>query len=110
MTTAQQHPMKMVPVTPHPSVALEVVLPADPVLVDLESVALVRSNLCQILMNPCKAFIYITFTKLVSFTCGQTTNQNSSYFSNLNYPSSYDATGSCQLTVNKASSNVCQLR
>ncbi|XP_032778287.2 uncharacterized protein LOC116917041 [Daphnia magna] len=45
-----------------------------------------------------------------SYTCGQTTYQNSSYFSNLNYPSSYDSTGSCQLTVNKVSSNVCQLR
>jgi len=52
----------------------------------------------------------MTFTTLVSYTCGQTTYQNSSYFSNLNYPSNYDATGSCQLTVNKASSNVCQLR
>jgi len=47
---------------------------------------------------------------LVAFTCSQTTYQNNSYFSNPNYPSTYDATGSCQLTVNKASSNVCQLR
>lgn len=44
--------MKMVPATPHPSAALEVVSPADPALVDLASVALVRLNICQILMNP----------------------------------------------------------
>ena len=29
---------------------------------------------------------------------------------NVGYPSTYDSVGSCQLTVNKANSNVCQLR
>jgi len=45
-----------------------------------------------------------------AYSCGQETYQNNSYFSNRNYPSSIDATEFCQLTVNKVSSNVCQLR
>ena len=51
MTTAQQCLMIMVLVTPHPSVALGVVSPADPVLVDLASVALVRTAIYQIIAN-----------------------------------------------------------
>ncbi len=46
----------------------------------------------------------------VAYSCGQTTYQNNSLFSNPSYPSSYDGTGSCQLTVNKERSDVCQLR
>ncbi|KAK9496784.1 hypothetical protein O3M35_012977 [Rhynocoris fuscipes] len=43
-------------------------------------------------------------------TCGQTTRQNCTYFVNPNYPKSYDGTGSCQLTIQKAHPDVCQYR
>ena len=46
------------------------------------------------------------FTK----TCGQSTSNNCTYFQNSGYPSTYDSVGSCQLTVNKCDSSVCQLR
>merc|ERR550532_3154491 len=46
------------------------------------------------------------FTK----TCGGSTNNNCTYFQNSGYPSTYDSVGSCQLTVNKCASGVCQLR
>merc|ERR550532_972213 len=46
------------------------------------------------------------FTK----TCGGSTNNNCTYFQNSGYPSTYDSVGSCQLTVNKCDSSVCQLR
>eukprot|EP00094_Tigriopus_californicus_P011978 TCALIF_11572-PA protein Name:"Protein of unknown function" AED:0.19 eAED:0.22 QI:148/0.58/0.61/1/0.83/0.84/13/0/679 len=46
------------------------------------------------------------FTK----TCGESTSNNCTYFQNNGYPSTFDNVGSCQLTVNKANSNVCQLR
>jgi len=46
------------------------------------------------------------FTK----TCGESTSQNCTYFQNTGYPSTYDNVGSCQLTINKCSTNVCQLR
>lgn len=46
------------------------------------------------------------FTK----TCGQETSNNCTYFQNSGYPSTYDSVGSCQLTVNKCDSSVCQLR
>ena len=38
------------------------------------------------------------------------TNQNNSLFQNNGFPSTYDSVGSCQLTVNKCDSGVCQLR
>ena len=38
------------------------------------------------------------------------TNQNNSLFQNNGFPSTYDNVGSCQLTVNKCDSGVCQLR
>ena len=46
------------------------------------------------------------FTK----NCGAMTNQNNSLFQNNGFPSTYDNVGSCQLTVNKCDSGVCQLR
>ncbi|XP_014249299.1 uncharacterized protein LOC106666516 [Cimex lectularius] len=43
-------------------------------------------------------------------TCGQTTSQNCTYFVNPGYPTAYDGTGSCQLTIQKAHPDVCQYR
>ncbi|XP_054289374.1 uncharacterized protein LOC129004772 [Macrosteles quadrilineatus] len=43
-------------------------------------------------------------------TCGQTTSQNCSYFVNPGYPSFYDGSGSCQLTIQKAHPDICQYR
>lgn len=43
-------------------------------------------------------------------SCGGMTSQNCTYFVNTNYPKSYNDVGSCQLTVNKISNNICQLR
>jgi len=47
---------------------------------------------------------------LFTQTCGGSTNNNCTYFQNNGYPSTYDSVGSCQLTVNKCASGVCQLR
>ena len=49
---------------------------------------------------------YIAVTK----TCGQTASVNCTYFQSAGYPSTYNSVGSCQLTINKISDNVCQLR
>jgi len=46
------------------------------------------------------------FTK----TCGESTDNNGTYFQNEGYPSTFNQVGSCQLTVNKCSTDVCQLR
>ncbi|XP_042885176.1 uncharacterized protein LOC122261544 [Penaeus japonicus] len=43
-------------------------------------------------------------------TCGESTSQNCTYFVNTNYPDPFNSVGSCQLTVNKANTNICQLR
>lgn len=61
--------------------------------------------------NPIKVidlgdFITVSVTK----TCGDSTSNNCTYFQNSGYPSTYDSVGSCQLTVNKCDSSVCQLR
>lgn len=45
-----------------------------------------------------------------SSTCGSTVSQNCSYITNPGYPSTYSTTGSCEWTVKKSSSDVCQLR
>ncbi|XP_066901673.1 uncharacterized protein [Halyomorpha halys] len=43
-------------------------------------------------------------------TCGQSTKQNATYFVNPGYPSAFDGTGSCQLTIHKSHPEVCQYR
>ncbi|KAI8431158.1 hypothetical protein MSG28_001203 [Choristoneura fumiferana] len=43
-------------------------------------------------------------------SCGSTTSENGTYFVNSGYPSSFDGTGSCELTVAKAHPDVCQIR
>jgi len=43
-------------------------------------------------------------------TCGESTSQNGTYFQNKGYPATSDTVGSCELTVHKSGSNVCQLR
>lgn len=45
-----------------------------------------------------------------SSTCGSTVSQNCSYITNPGYPSTYSTTGSCDWTVSKSTSDVCQLR
>jgi len=47
---------------------------------------------------------------LFTATCGGTTSVNGTYFQNSGYPSTFDSVGSCQLTVNKCTDSVCQLR
>ncbi|CAH1390974.1 unnamed protein product [Nezara viridula] len=47
---------------------------------------------------------------IVMATCGQSTQQNATYFVNPGYPSAFDGTGSCQLTIHKAHPEVCQYR
>nr|XP_046468147.1 uncharacterized protein LOC124212301 [Neodiprion pinetum] len=42
--------------------------------------------------------------------CGQTTSTNNTYFVNMNYPSTFDGTDSCQLTILKSHPDVCQFR
>jgi len=45
-------------------------------------------------------------------SCGSTISTNTSYIRNPNYPSSYtpSSTGSCTFTINKSTSDICQLR
>lgn len=43
-------------------------------------------------------------------TCGQTINQNGTYFVNSGYPKAFDGIGSCQLTLMKISPDICQFR
>jgi hypothetical protein len=61
----------------------------------------VRSGTCASGFGVC-----CLFTK----TCGDVTAINGTFFQSDGYPSTFDSVGSCQLTVNKASSDVCQLR
>ncbi|XP_028170488.1 uncharacterized protein LOC114360114 [Ostrinia furnacalis] len=43
-------------------------------------------------------------------SCGSSTSENGTYFVNNGYPSAFDGTGSCELTVIKAHPDVCQIR
>jgi len=43
-------------------------------------------------------------------TCSSTLSQNVSYITNPGFPSVYSTTGTCSITVNKCSADVCQLR
>ncbi|XP_076057013.1 uncharacterized protein LOC143034597 [Oratosquilla oratoria] len=43
-------------------------------------------------------------------TCGESSNNNCTYFVNTNYPKTFNGVSSCQLTINKKDANVCQLR
>lgn len=56
--------------------------------------------------------IYLEWLQLfiVMATCGQTTRQNCTYFVNPGFPTPYDGTGSCQLTIQKANPGICQYR
>ncbi|XP_024941438.1 uncharacterized protein LOC107268341 [Cephus cinctus] len=47
---------------------------------------------------------------IVTVSCGQTISNNNTYFVNPNYPSTFDATESCQLTILKSHPQVCQFR
>lgn len=47
---------------------------------------------------------------LVMSTCGEIARYNGTYFVNPNHPDPYEETGSCQLTINKISSDICQIR
>ena len=43
-------------------------------------------------------------------TCSTTVSQNCSYIKNPGYPSAYTSTSSCQFTIDKCDSSVCDLR
>ncbi|CAK9796676.1 hypothetical protein ANTPLA_LOCUS925 [Anthophora plagiata] len=47
---------------------------------------------------------------IVTASCGETTTNNNTYFVNPNYPSTFDGTISCQLTLVKSHPTVCQFR
>lgn len=60
-------------------------------------------------------YIYTVVNSILSFvlvmaTCGETAKENQTYFVNMNYPSQYDAPGSCQLTLLKSNLDICQFR
>lgn len=46
----------------------------------------------------------------VMVSCGMTVRENGTYFVNNGYPSSYDGTGSCQITLMKPNPDVSQYR
>lgn len=43
-------------------------------------------------------------------TCSSTTNVNNTYFTNPEYPTTYEGQGRCTITVQRCNSNICQLR
>ncbi|XP_076247538.1 uncharacterized protein LOC143187304 [Calliopsis andreniformis] len=43
-------------------------------------------------------------------SCDSTTNVNNTYFTNPEYPTPYEGTGRCTITVQRCNSNICQLR
>nr|XP_022917323.1 uncharacterized protein LOC111426814 [Onthophagus taurus] len=43
-------------------------------------------------------------------SCGTTVRENGTFFVQTNYPSAYDETGSCQITLLKSRPDVCQYR
>lgn len=45
-----------------------------------------------------------------SSTCGSTISENCTYITNPGFPNTYSTTGSCEWTVEKSSSDICQLR
>jgi len=47
---------------------------------------------------------------VLQYNCGSKTNYNSTYFLNNNYPSTFDTIGQCSISVEKVSTDVCQLR
>ncbi|XP_058456789.1 uncharacterized protein LOC131434156 [Malaya genurostris] len=47
---------------------------------------------------------------LFSRTCGGSTNLNSTYFTNVGYPGSFNGGGTCTFTITPCSASVCQLR
>ncbi|XP_011501685.1 PREDICTED: uncharacterized protein LOC105365268 [Ceratosolen solmsi marchali] len=47
---------------------------------------------------------------IVTVSCGQSTFDNNTYFVNPSYPSTFDGTDSCQLTIIKSHSDICQFR
>ncbi|KAG7209970.1 hypothetical protein KM043_011559 [Ampulex compressa] len=47
---------------------------------------------------------------IVLVSCGETISNNNTYFVNPNYPSTFDGTDSCQLTLLKSNPDVCQFR
>lgn len=47
---------------------------------------------------------------IVTVSCGETTSTNNTYFVNPGYPSTFDGTESCQLTLIKSHPDVCQFR
>ena len=97
------------PVSLQANAAAEEEWPVALVPADSGSVAFVSWILCFFFFKVPHIIISKKIVE-VAYTCGQTASQNNSYFSNANYPSSYDATGSCQLQINKVSSDICQLK
>ncbi|XP_026670406.1 uncharacterized protein LOC113464499 [Ceratina calcarata] len=43
-------------------------------------------------------------------TCGATTNVNNTYFTNPEYPRTYEGQGRCTISVQRCNTNICQLR
>lgn len=43
-------------------------------------------------------------------SCGGVSRDNGTYFVNPNHPDPFEGTGSCQLTVQKISADICQVR
>lgn len=47
---------------------------------------------------------------VVMASCGGVSRDNGTYFVNPNHPDPFEGTGSCQLTVQKISADICQVR
>lgn len=46
---------------------------------------------------------------IVQKTCSSTTNVNNTYFTNPEYPTTYEGQGRCTITVQRCNSNICQV-
>lgn len=78
--------------------------------VDMEPAACVCNISHMIPMNLKYKIIIIVFKFPVVASCGSMTAENGTYFVNQGYPSRFDGTASCQLTVVKSHPDVCQFR
>ena len=83
----------------------------DPLLLGCVYSSPCGAGITQPWENPSFGYLLLCALRFsVTKTCGESTSNNCTYFQNSGYPSTYSSVGSCQLTVNKCSSNVCQLR
>ena len=69
-------------------------------------------GVCCVLQVQINQYTFISSIQhcFIQYNCGSKTNYNSTYFANNNYPSTFNTIGQCSISVEKVSTDVCQLR